>query len=100
MNDIAIIEREVDLISAPASVALRVFTEPNAAEAKAKREAQEKAEREAAEIAKREADNAHRGAIHRDAVSALVAEGIDDDTAKKIVTLIAQQKVPNVIIRY
>lgn len=70
------------------------------AEAKAKREAQEKADREAAEIAKREADIEHRRAIARDAVRSLIDAGIAASTAIAVVSLIAEQKVQHVIIRY
>lgn len=70
------------------------------AEAKAKRDAEAKAAAEAAEVARREADKAHRATINRAALSALVDAGIDDQTAKRVVEMIATKKVPHVHISY
>lgn len=61
-----------------------------AAEAKAAADAQ----------AKREANTAHLKKINGAALAALVEGGIDEDTAKKVITLIAQGKVPAVSIAY
>lgn len=70
------------------------------AEAKAKRDAEEKAASEAAEATRREADRYHRAAINNDARSSLVAEGIDEATATKVVELIARKLVQHVSIKY
>lgn len=55
---------------------------------------------EAEAQAKREANTAHKAKINRAALAALVAGGIDEETAKKCVTLIAGGKVPSVQINY
>lgn len=70
------------------------------AEAKAKREAEQKATAEKAEAARREADKAHRATINKAALDALVADGIAEDTAKAVITLIAKKGVPHVSINY
>lgn len=70
------------------------------AAAAVKREFEEKAAREAQEQAAREADKAHRGKINRAALNAFVKHGIDDETARKVVMLIAAQKIPAVSISY
>jgi len=70
------------------------------AEAKAKRDAEAKIAAEQAETAKREADKAHMAKINNEAVSALVANGLTDDVARQVVTLIAQRKIPHVSMRY
>lgn len=70
------------------------------AEAKAKRDAEAKIAAEQAETAKREADKAHMANINNEAVAALVANGLPDDVAKQVVTLIAQRKIPHVSMRY
>lgn len=54
----------------------------------------------AQEQAKREADIKHRGAINGAALAAIVAAGIDEEIGKKVITLIAQRKVPHVSISY
>jgi hypothetical protein len=66
------------------------------AEAKAKREA----EQERAAAARREADKAHRAKINKAALDAFVRGGIAKDTAKAVITLIAQREIPNVSIHY
>lgn len=70
------------------------------AEAKAKQDAEAKIAAEQAEAAKREADKAHMAKINNEAASALIANGIPDDVAKQVVTLIAQRKIPHVSVRY
>ena len=70
------------------------------AAAAVKREFEEKAAREAQEQAAREADKAHRGKINRAALNAFAKHGIDDETARKVVMLIAAQKIPAVSISY
>lgn len=70
------------------------------AKEKAERERREADEREAAETARREANKRHVAKINNDALDALVAGGIDATTAKAVITLIAQRKVPNVSIQY
>jgi len=70
------------------------------AEARIKREAEELAEREHQEAKKREADKKHRALINNAAVDALVSGGVPEAEAKTAITLIAQQSIPNVSIRY
>lgn len=70
------------------------------AKEKAERERREADEREAAETARREANKRHVAKINNEALDALVAGGIDATTAKTVITLIAQRKVPNVKINY
>lgn len=70
------------------------------AEERVRREAEAKAAAEAAENARREADKKHRAKINNEAVDALVAGGFGEDEAKRIVTLVATGKVPNVKIHY
>lgn len=59
-------------------------------------------EKQAAEAAaaKREANKAHAKKINGAALSALVAGGISEDDAKKVITMIAKGEVPNVSIEY
>jgi len=79
------------------------------------REAQERAERAAEqerqriadekrqaeeEARRREADREHRKAINTAALEAFMAEGIDKETAIKVITLIAQRKIPAISIAY
>ncbi len=77
------------------------------AEEKAKREADEKERarlaeenRIKAEQAKRDADIAHRKSVNRQAIAALIGEGIEQELAKQIITLIASGSIPNVRIHY
>lgn len=70
------------------------------AEAKARADAEAERKREAEEAAARERNRAHRAKINNAVVAALVAGGIDQESAKVVVTLIAQAKVPNVKISY
>ncbi len=69
-------------------------------EARVKREAETARLAEEAAAAKREKDKQHRATINRAAVDAFVAGGIDAETAKKVVTLIAQREIPAVSIYY
>ncbi len=64
------------------------------------REAEQKAQREAAEARHREADQANRAAKHRAALEAFQANGIDTETARRVITLIANQKIPSMVIQY
>ena len=70
------------------------------AETKAKRDAEAKAAAEAAETACREADKAHRGKVNRAALDALVAAGIGEEPARRVIELIATKQVPHVSINY
>lgn len=70
------------------------------AEAKAKRDAEAEVRRIADEAAKREADKAHRAKINGAALAAFVASGIDDATARAVITLIAQRSIPHISITY
>lgn len=70
------------------------------AEAKAKRDADAKLAAEAAETARREANKAHRTKVNRSALAALVAAGIGEESAKRVIELIASKQVPHVSIHY
>ena len=70
------------------------------AEQKAKADAERKAQAEAAEVARREADTKHRATVNKAALDAFVRNGLDDETAKRVVTLIAQRGIPHVSISY
>lgn len=70
------------------------------AKADAEREIAARQAREAAEAKRREEDRAHRAAVHRTALDALIAGGLAEDVAKTVVILIATGKVPGVQISY
>lgn len=70
------------------------------AKADAEREIAARQAREAAEAKRREEDRAHRAAVHRAALEALVAGGITEGVAKTVVILIATGKVPGAHISY
>lgn len=89
-------KRELEL-RLQAEAAERRATE---AKAEAIREAEQKAADERAEAAKREANKRHRAKINKAALDAFVRGGIAEDTAKAVITLIAQREIPNVIIQY
>lgn len=60
---------------------------------------EQQAEREAVE--KRERNTRHKGKINNEAVDAIIeASGVATDVARKIVTAIAKNKIPNVSISY
>lgn len=70
-----------------------------AAEAERKRIAEEEAEQE--RLAKqREADKNHRIKINRAALAVMVANGLSEEDAKTVITLIAKKEVPNISIQY
>lgn len=52
------------------------------------------------EEAKRAANKRHRATINNAAMAALIGNGIADDVAKQVVTLIAQGSIPGVTINY
>jgi len=64
------------------------------------REQAAEAKRIADEQAARDRDTKHKKAINNAAVDAMIEGGIDEATAKKVVTLIAKKQVPNVAISY
>jgi len=70
-----------------------------AREDEAQRQHNERIEQEAA-AAKREANKAHNRKINRAIVKVLVANGISEDDAIKMVTLAAQKQLPQLIINY
>ncbi|MFK1470063.1 hypothetical protein ACIUZ0_36575, partial [Pseudomonas aeruginosa] len=70
-----------------------------AAAAERQRQADEQARIER-EAAAREADKAHKKAINNEALAAFVAGGMDESSARRAVTLIAQRKVPHISINY
>ena len=55
---------------------------------------------EAKEAERREKDKAHKAAVNRAALEALVAGGISEADAKTVITLIAKKAVPAVTISY
>lgn len=68
---------------------------------KALREAEEQRKREAEELERREQDKAHRTAINRAALVDLIAHaGIDEETAKKVITAVATKKVSGMGMKY
>ena len=70
------------------------------AEQRARAEALAQARREAAERERREADEAHRNAVHKEVLKALMATGISEPDVAGIITLISQGLVPHVSINY
>lgn len=70
-----------------------------AAAAERQRQADEQARIERAAAA-READKAHKKAINNEALAALIAGGMPEECAKQAITLIAQRKVPHIVIQY
>ena len=68
---------------------------------KAQRDAEEQRKREAEELERREQDKAHRTAINRAALVDLIAHaGIDEETAKKVITAVATKKVSGMGMKY
>ena len=81
----------------------RLEAEKKDAAEKAEREARERAEAEAkqkAEDEKRAADREHRGKIMGEAKTAIMAVGVDEEAAKKIVLAIVAGEVPHVTLRF
>ena len=75
----------------------------NAAESARLKEVERQKQEEAAALAeqkKREANKKHKGAINRGIVEVLVANNISAEDAKKVVTLAATLKLPNLTIHY
>lgn len=70
------------------------------AEARVKREAEEARKREEEEAARREQNKRHRSKINGAAAAAFIAGGMNEESAKLAVTLIAKQTIPNVSIAY
>lgn len=103
----AVKQREAEIAAqAERDKAIAAEAERLAAE-RLQKEAAEKAARDAAEAkrladekAKQAADVVHRAAINRTARDAFIAGGIPEDMAKLAVTLIAQQRIPNISITY
>ncbi|WP_430318290.1 hypothetical protein [Pseudomonas nitroreducens] len=74
-----------------------------AAEAARQAEIQRQADEQARierESAAREADKSHKKAINNEALAALIAGGMPEECAKQAITLIAQRKVPHIVIQY
>jgi len=69
-------------------------------EARLAREAKAKADEEERQKLAREADTKHRSAVNRAALAAFVEGGVDEDTAKKVIALIAKKMIPSVVINY
>jgi chromosome segregation ATPase len=74
-----------------------------AAEEKAKEEARQKEiakQKEEAEKARKAANKAHQKAVNKGVYDSLVKQGVSEDMALKVVTLVANGKIQNLIIRY
>lgn len=69
-------------------------------EARLKREADAKAAQEERDRIAREADTKHRAAVNRTALAAFVEGGVDEETAKKVIALIAKKMIPSITILY
>ncbi len=69
-------------------------------EARVKREAEAEKQRELEEAEKREANKKHKAKVNNEAVTALIAGGMNETNAKKAVTLIAKRLIPNIAISY
>lgn len=69
-------------------------------EARIKREQEVAAQQLADERARREKNRAHKGRVNRAARDALVAGGVSEDCAERVVKLIAQGNVPAMTIAY
>lgn len=69
-------------------------------EARIKREAEQAKAREEAAARDREADIEHRRSINRQAMAALIDGGLDETYAMLAVSLIAERKIPNIVIIY
>lgn len=68
---------------------------------KAQHEAEEQRRREAEDLDRREQDKTHRTAINRAALVDLIAHaGIDEETAKKVITAVATKKVSGMGMKY
>lgn len=68
---------------------------------KAQREAEEQRRLEAEDLERREQDKTHRTAINRAALVDLIAHaGIDEETAKKVITAVATKKVSGMGMKY
>lgn len=67
---------------------------------RAERERVAEAQRVADEQAAREADKAHRSKIMKAAKEAIMDQGADEETAKKIVLAVIAGEVPNVTLRF
>jgi colicin import membrane protein len=70
------------------------------AEAKARAQALDEARKQAEESEKREANKRHCAKINREVLAALVAAGVYEDTARKVVELIAKKEIPHTQIIY
>lgn len=70
------------------------------AQERAEQQRQAEAKRIADEQAARDADKAHRGAVMKSAKEAIIALGVEDDAARKVVLAIVAGEVPNVTLRF
>ncbi|WP_421565604.1 hypothetical protein [Ochrobactrum sp. EDr1-4] len=94
---IAQAEREkADAVAKAEAEALAVKQKAEQAEAERAAEAKRIADEQAA----RDADKAHRSKIMKPAKEALMAQGADEETAKKIVLAVIAGEIPNVTLRF
>ncbi|KAB0573409.1 hypothetical protein [Brucella pituitosa] len=90
-------EREkADAVAKAEAEALAVKQKAEQAEAERAAEAKRIADEQAA----RDADIAHRSKIMKSAKEALMAQGADEETAKKIVLAVIAGEIPNVTLRF
>jgi hypothetical protein len=89
-------QREDALIAANA----KAIQDAKDTEARLAREAKAKADEEQRQKLAREADTKHRSAVNRAALAAFVEGGIDEETAKKAIALIAKKMIPSIAINY
>ena len=88
-------------IAAEEAAKLRAEQAAKDATEKAQREADEQRKREAEELERREQDKSHRTAVNRAALVDLIAHaGIDEETAKKVITAVATKKVSGMGMKY
>lgn len=90
-------EREkAEAVAKAEAEALAVKQKAEQAEAERAAEAKRIADEQAA----RDADKAHRSKIMKSAKEALMAQGADEETAKKIVLAVIAGEIPNVTLRF
>lgn len=69
-------------------------------EARIKREQEAVAKKEQEELERRERNKKHLAKINNEAMQGFIAGGMDEESAKLAVTLIAKKVIPNVLIQY
>jgi len=93
------VEAEAKIAEAEEATRVANAKAAHAAELERRRIEQEKRDEEQAAI-KREADKKHKSKINNEALSALLDAGINQKTAKCVITEIAKGNIPNIKISY